>query len=241
MTAGRILVTFGWKSCLRIYRGIIMKKNAFFLCVLGLSAMLLAGCATSRYQAAPHVTALFFGNDKQVYMTDSGETLLDSLWIYYSDKKYDQYVIYPDGKTDLFASGTYESFGGEEYGTKIFEKKGGSKHVLSVFIGDNRQPYDTGDGNKVLLDTVWVYYSDKTFDQYAILPDGQVVLFSCGLYKLADEKAVAVAPGKKFTLHRSKKYQKDGGLLPYSSTHDYEDELLDFTLVYLTPAAKRQK
>ncbi len=233
--------------------------------MLTLTILALTGCTSSRYRAEKYVSAVFFANDKLPFADATAESLLDTLWIFFSDASFEQYAIYPDGGVRRFLAGTYKLIGeaapdsdfsadrqieltvaeeprtfliSEQFGSKLFEKTGGTKHVLSLFVGDNRQPYPADDGSEQYLDTVWLYYSDTTFDQYAILPDGKVAYFSTGLYKLSDKKERVVLPGKEFTLHRTKKYQKGEGLVSYHSTHVYQKELDDFVLVYAMPTVK---
>ena len=74
-----------------------------------------------------------------------------------------------------------------------------------------------------MLDTWWIYFSDGTFVQFAILED-KVVLFSEGVYKLSDGSSFGyeVTPEKDvITIQRTKKYVKDS-LQEYHSSHDYE-------------------
>lgn len=236
-----------------------MKKLVFFFAALFVTFIAITGCASARYREEKYVTAIYLANDKQSFADQTAESLLDALWIFFSDASFEQYAVYPDGSIRIFISGKYKLNGeaspdcefvadrqieltvndeartytlSEHFGSKLFEKTNTTKHVLSIFVGNDRQPYPAEDGSKDFLDTVWLYYSDTTFDQYAILPEGNIVLFSTGLYKLPGKRDVVVRPGKKVTLHRTKKYKRGEGLLPYHSTHVYGSELNDFVLVY---------
>ncbi len=97
------------------------------------------------------------------------------------------------------------------------------KQVTAVFYGDDKQPFTKKDGGQDMLDTWWIYFSDGTFVQFAILED-KVVLFSEGVYKLSDGSSFGyeVTPEKDvITIQRTKKYVKDS-LREYHSSHDYE-------------------
>ena len=242
-----------------------MKKVAFFVPLFFVLFAAVTGCTSSRYRAEKYVSAVFLANDRQPFADADAETLLDTLWLFFSDASFEQYAIYPDGSIRQFLAGTYILAGeaaadsdfpadrkieltvnneprtfviSEQFGTKIFEKKAGTKHLLSLFIGNDLQPYPAGDGEEKFLDTVWLYYSDTTFDQYAILPDGRVTQFSTGLYKLSDKKERVLLSGKEFTLVRTKKYKWNEGLVPYHSVHVYESEPVGYVLLYAMTAVQ---
>ena len=97
------------------------------------------------------------------------------------------------------------------------------KQVTAAFYGDDKQPFTKKDGGQDMLDTWWIYFSDGTFVQFAILED-KIVLFSEGVYKLSDGSSFGyeVTPEKDvITIQRTKKYVKDS-LQEYHSSHDYE-------------------
>ena len=92
--------------------------------------------------------------------------------------------------------------------------------VTAIFAVPEIQPY-VGTGKKSrMIDTVWVYYTDGTFDQYAD-PDGKIVLFSRGAYKLGEAGTFLYersnAAFRTITVRRSERYQKNG-LAPFEST-----------------------
>ena len=62
-------------------------------------------------------------------------------------------------------------------------KKG--KKIFAIFAGINKQPY----GDSQLLDTYWIIYDDKTFNQCACLANGPI-LFSEGTYSLSDGRTL---------------------------------------------------
>jgi len=97
------------------------------------------------------------------------------------------------------------------------------RQVTAVFYGGDKQPFTKKDGGQDMLDTWWIYFSDGTFVQYAIL-EHDIVLFSEGVYKLADGGSFGyeLTPEKNvITIRRTKKYTQDG-LQEYHSSHDYE-------------------
>ena len=55
-------------------------------------------------------------------------------------------------------------------------------NVEAVFVGNKKQPFTENDGDKGNVDTIWIYYSDMTFEQFAIIED-KTILFSTGTYK----------------------------------------------------------
>lgn len=63
--------------------------------------------------------------------------------------------------------------------------------VLAVFAKAHAQPIDMpaspeGEEIQIMADTLWIYYSDSTFEQYAETPLGYE-LFSTGTYSLKDD------------------------------------------------------
>ena len=87
---------------------------------------------------------------------------------------------------------------------------------------DNDRNDVNGDMDQV--DTVWVYYSDKTFEQFADL-DNKVVLFSIGNYELKEDADFNYNENEedhgKIQIDRTKKYSKDKGLNKHVSSHEY--------------------
>jgi len=102
--------------------------------------------------------------------------------------------------------------------------------ITAVFMESNKQKLVMQDGTEEYLPTIWIYYNNGTFEQFAVLPDGEDVLFSTGDYSLAgggfaDQSAI-------LTLHRTQKYKDGVGLADYESIHDYEIGTLDFFRVF---------
>ena len=57
--------------------------------------------------------------------------------------------------------------------------------VTAIFAAPDIQPYVEEDGDQEDLDSIWVFYSDGSFEQFAEVDDS-VLLFSTGTYLLAD-------------------------------------------------------
>jgi len=85
-----------------------------------------------------------------------------------------------------------------------------------------------------MLNTVWLYYSNLTFDQYAYV-DGAMQLFSTGTYGLSEGTDFILSDDEKdkdeITIHRDHKYQAGKGLAEYDSTHTYVLNNLGFERV----------
>ena len=119
------------------------------------------------------------------------------------------------------------------------EIKSRADQVSATFVGIEVQPYKDEAGTETMLNTVWIYFNDLHFEQYAFV-DGAMQLFSTGTYVLSDGADFDFEPDDKdagdLTITRTKKYQAGKGLSDYSSTHTYALETLDtlgFTLYKL--------
>lgn len=102
--------------------------------------------------------------------------------------------------------------------------------LVAAFMQVDKQRLVRADGIETYLPTMWFYYDDGTFEQYALYYNKENVLFSTGDYALSggefdDSEAV-------LTLHRTHKYQDGVGLTEYESTHDYDFGNLGFVRVY---------
>ncbi len=107
--------------------------------------------------------------------------------------------------------------------------------VSAVYSGIEKQPFTDSDGKEMMLDTIWIYYEDGSFEQYATLENEQV-LFSTGTYELS-EGADFVYDNKEkdygqITINRTKKLQPDKSLSDYDSSHTYDLNFLGFTQIY---------
>ena len=102
-------------------------------------------------------------------------------------------------------------------------KKG--KQVTAIYLGEDLQPYTEEDGDEEMLDTIWVYYDDMTFEQFAEV-DEDITLFSEGTYAFTDGSDFVydekdANPGG-IIITRTQKYQTGKGLAAYDSTHEYD-------------------
>ena len=99
------------------------------------------------------------------------------------------------------------------------------KHVTAIYYGEDAQPFTEPDGDEEELDTIWVYYDDMTFEQFAEV-DEKTCLFSEGTYSFANNSDFVydendANPGGVI-ITRTQKYQTGKGLAPYDSTHEYD-------------------
>lgn len=111
-------------------------------------------------------------------------------------------------------------------------KVGKGKNVSAIFVGIDKQP---SGGADELIDTIWIYFDDETFEQYAEV-DKEMVLFSQGNYHFENDGNFI--DGQKdsskgqITIDRTKKYQYGKGLIDYSSHHTYDLYALGFKCVF---------
>ena len=85
------------------------------------------------------------------------------------------------------------------------------------------------DGTEEYLPTIWLYYDDGTFEQYAVIDGVNDILFSRGDYSVTSD---SFANDYVLTIHRTQKYQDGTGLTDYDSTHDYVLGELGFIRIY---------
>ncbi len=113
------------------------------------------------------------------------------------------------------------------------ELKSRADQVSATFVGIEKQPYKDEAGKETMLNTVWIYYDDLHFEQYAFV-DGAMQLFSTGTYMLSEGADFDFDKDDKnagdLTITRTKKYQAGKGLSDYSSTHTYALNTLGFIL-----------
>ena len=93
--------------------------------------------------------------------------------------------------------------------------------VAAVFADGLDQPIvDISDGSGRELDkvdTVWIFYTDNTFDQYAEIL-GSYTPYSTGTYSFKDDGSFSAGKGK-LVIERDKHYSiKEGALVDHSST-----------------------
>ncbi len=151
-----------------------------------------------------------------------------------------QIIIRREKKLNANGLEDYQSENTYELGTLGFKQlyaPNTYRQIRAVFYGCDKQPYVESDGDQETLDTWWIYYSDGTFEQFAILDDepaDKVVLFSEGEYQLGEDSSFAYENSSKaddrIVIHRTKKYSQ-GELSPYDSTHEYALGTLDFARI----------
>ncbi len=103
-------------------------------------------------------------------------------------------------------------------------------NVEAVFVKDEGQMFVQENGSISMLDTAWVYYSNLTFEQYAIIDD-EVILFSQGTYRFEEGSDFDPSNSEKDLIYitRSTKYNAQDGLQPYQSEHLYDLYNLGYT------------
>ena len=104
------------------------------------------------------------------------------------------------------------------------------QEIVAAYMQVDKQKLVKEDGDETWLTTMWFYYADGTFEQFALSEDGHDIAFSEGVYSFS--KGSFAEEGSVVTLHRTKKYQDGKGLATYDSTHDYEINSLGFLRVY---------
>lgn len=105
-------------------------------------------------------------------------------------------------------------------------------NVEAVFVKDEGQMFVQENGSISMLDTAWVYYSNLTFEQYAIIDD-EVKLFSQGTYRFEEGSDFDPSNSEKdlISITRSTKYNAQNGLQPYQSEHLYDLYNLGYTQI----------
>lgn len=105
-------------------------------------------------------------------------------------------------------------------------------NVEAVFVKDEGQMFVQENGSISMLDTAWVYYSNLTFEQYAIIDD-EVKLFSQGTYRFEEGSDFDPSNSEKdlINITRSTKYNAQNGLQPYQSEHLYDLYNLGYTQI----------
>ena len=113
--------------------------------------------------------------------------------------------------------------------------------VEAVFVGENKQPLRHEDRDTEMVSTVWIYYGDMTFDQYAEV-DGEFCLFSTGTYQLGDGADFIFEEDEEdcgsIEISSSMKYKPGEGLVPCDSFHTYQLNTLGFEQPY--PGAQKK-
>lgn len=103
------------------------------------------------------------------------------------------------------------------------------KEVVAAFMQADKQKLVKADSSVEMLTTMWFYYEDGSFEQYALIDNEENVLFSSGDYSINGDFS---AKESVLTIHRTKKYKDGAGLSDYESEHDYIIGDLEFIRVY---------
>ena len=115
---------------------------------------------------------------------------------------------------------------------------GKGKNVSAIFVGIDKQPFS---GKRDAIDTIWIYYDNGTFEQYAEV-ENELVPFSEGVYHF--ENNGNFVDGEKdhskgqIVINRNKKYQIGKGLAEYSSLHTYDLYSIGYEPIYLYEEGK---
>ena len=97
-----------------------------------------------------------------------------------------------------------------------------------AYFGLDLQPYKDINGVDTLIDTLWIYFKDGTFEQYANIGE-EVVLFSIGNYKTKVNNDFRFNKSDIITINREAKYKAGVGLdNTHKSSHDYDIDKLNF-------------
>ena len=107
--------------------------------------------------------------------------------------------------------------------------------VVAIFAGDDKQPFalENHPDEDRKIDTVWIYFSDNTFDQYAELRH-EYELFSTGTYAFTNGGSFgADGQNGSIVIERNQKYsEKEKRLVEYASSHEYVLGTLGFTQIF---------
>ena len=107
--------------------------------------------------------------------------------------------------------------------------------LVAAFMQVDKQKLVKADGSEQYLPTIWFYYDNGTFQQYAVIDGEKDVLFSSGEYSVAEDASTSKSI---ITLHRTQKYQDGIGLADYDSTHEYVLGELGFIRVFPSDEAQ---
>ena len=108
-------------------------------------------------------------------------------------------------------------------------------NVEALYAQQEKQPFTRADGSIEFLDTIWIYYSDNSFVQYAF-SDDQPVVFSEGTYRFENGGSFLRAEDSEdsgnLVITRTSKYVDGEGLQDYSSEHSYSLDNIGFRQIY---------
>ena len=113
--------------------------------------------------------------------------------------------------------------------------------VEAIIAGIEKQVYTDEEGEEENADTVWVYYSDGTFEQFAEIED-ETVLFSRGTYEL-EKKGFILEEGAtdfgKVTINLTEKFEYGKGLVPNESSNTCSLSSLGPVVIYAPDKDKK--
>ena len=111
--------------------------------------------------------------------------------------------------------------------------------VVAIFAAPCTQPYGPDGQDKA--DTIWIYYSDNTFDQYAETGE-KFDLFSKGTYAFKDGGDFIIGEDEDngiIVINRTHKLSPEG-LTEHESSHEYELGTLGFEQLFGPEDAGKQ-
>lgn len=181
-------------------------------------------------------------DDDIVLFSTGTYELIDGDDFYFEEGEPMDIIISRNQKYQNGALSEYSSEHTYDLGTLGFEQLYGYSNeegriAEAIFYGLDKQPYLDESGEKDMLDTCWIYYSDDTFEQYAEVDD-DIVLFSAGTYELENGGDFIYCADKPdygdIVINRNRKYIAGQGLVSYESSHRYDLNSLGFDEIALS-------
>ena len=111
----------------------------------------------------------------------------------------------------------------------LYQAENGGAGISGAFMRADGQKLAKADGSETYLPTLWLYFEDGSFRQYALLDGDETVLFSTGDYTLSGNFEETES---SLLIHRTQKYADGAGLSAYDSTHAYSIEELGYLCVW---------
>jgi len=107
--------------------------------------------------------------------------------------------------------------------------------IIVIFAHQDKQPLTRQSGRIEYLDTIWIYFSDDSFVQYAFVDETPVV-FSTGTYAFANGGDFLYEKTEgdygDIIITRNAKYADGEGLTEYHSEHAYGLNTLGFSELF---------
>lgn len=174
-------------------------------------------------------------DDKLVLFSTGTYSLSEGDFVYGNDEEdYGDITIvremkYRDGKLSAYSSVHTYDLGSLGY-VQLYALCDETKTVEAMYYGIEKQLFVERDGDREYLDTIWIYYSDMTFEQYAAVDD-EMILFSLGTYSFVENDGSFCGPEDNIQLNRTMKYSAENGLAEYFSSHVYDINSLGFVQI----------